>query len=290
MVAFLVLTALAALGLIALMVLAQGGSIIPRLSGSSPLEDSKVAKQLGVAVTVGVVVLAVTRWPSAAVAGAAVSFVWPNIAGGTSVGRRQLQKVEALAAWTEALRDTAGAASGLEQAINATVASAPPLLARQVRALSSRLIGRVPLPMALAMFAEEVGDSSADMVVAALSLNARQRAGGLDRILTSLAISFREELEMRRKVEHQRRGLRRQALQISGLVITFVLIQTLFSRSIVHAYGTLAGQLVLLMIVVVFVGGLIRIRRLSEPSPQPRFLAAQSLAQFVDAEQSGARP
>lgn len=88
---------------------------------------------------------------------------------------------------------------------------------------------------------------------------------------------------MRRKVEHQRRGLRRQALQISGLVITFVVIQTLFSRSIVHAYGTLTGQLVLLVIVAVFVGGLIRIRRLSEPLPQPRFLTtSQSLNQIVD--------
>lgn len=284
MLAFLALTALAASGVIGILVLARGGTLIPRVPRSSTLYDSRLIKQFGVAVAIGIVVLVVTRWPSAALAVIAVSILWPNIAGGTGVGRRQLAKVEALAAWTESLRDTAGAASGLEQAIATTVATAPPLLERPVRALSSRLVGRVPLPQALLMFAEEVGDSSADMVVAALSLNARQRAGGLNRILTSLAVAFREELEMRRKVEHQRRGLRRQALQISGLVITFVVVQTLFSRSIVHAYSGVIGQFVLLCIVAVFVGGLIRIRRLSEPAPQPRFLTTRPLDDRGDAD------
>ena len=290
MLAFITLAAMAALALVALMILVRGGSLIPNLLASSTVHDSRLTRQAGVAVAIGVIVLVVTRWPSAAIAAVAVSFLWPNIAGGTSVGRRQLEKVEALAAWTESLRDTAGAASGLEQAIATTLPTTPPLLVGPVRALSSRLMGRVPLPVALAMFADEVGDASADMVVAALSLNARQRAGGLDRILTSLALTFREELEMRRKVEHQRRGLRRQALQISGLVISFVVVQTLFSRSIVHAYGTLVGQLVLLVIVAVFVGGLIRIRRLSEPAAQPRFLtSSQALNQVVEARKSGVR-
>ena len=289
-VAFIALAALASLGLVGLTVLARGGSLIPSIPASSRVHDSRLMKQLGAALAIGVAVLVITRWPSAALAAVAVSFLWPNIAGGTSVGRRQLEKVEALAAWTESLRDTAGAASGLEQAIATTVNSAPGLLRPQVRALSSRLVGRVPLPIALAMFAEEVGDPSADMVVAALSLNARQRAGGLDRILTSLALTFREELEMRRQVEHQRRSLRRQALQISGLVIAFVVIQTLFSRSIVDAYDTLAGQLVLLAIVAVFVGGLIRIRRLSEPAPQPRFLtSSEAMNQIASSRPTGVR-
>lgn len=291
MLAFLALTALAALGVVALVVLSRGGSLIPTFTPTSKLYDSRLMKQGAVAVAIGAGVLAVTRWPTAGVAAVAISFLWPNIAGGTTVGRRQLEKVEALAAWTESLRDTAGAASGLEQAIATTLPTAPSLLARQVRTLSSRLVGRVPLPQALAMFAEEVGDPSADMVVAALSLNSRQRAGGLDRILTSLAVTFREELEMRRKVEHQRRSLRRQALQISGLVITFVVAQTLFSRSIVHAYGSLTGQAVLLVIVAVFVGGLIRIRRLSEPAPQPRFLTtSDTLGNLPGSRDAGVRP
>lgn len=284
MLAFLALAALAALGLVGLVMLATGRSLMPRFPASSRVYDATLMRQIVVAVGIGVLVLAVTRWPSAGLAAVAISFLWPRIAGGTRVGRHQLAKVEALATWTESLRDTAGAASGLEQAIAGTVASSPPLLAAHVRALSARLTGRVPLPRALMIFAEEIGDPSADMVVAALSLNARQRAGGLDRILTALALTFREELEMRRKVEHQRRSVRRQALQISGLVIGFVIIQTLFSRSIIDAYSTLTGQLVLIVIVAVFVGGLIRIRRLSEPTAQPRFLATMDSLVEVTAQ------
>ena len=126
--------------------------------------------------------------------------------------------IEAIAAWTESLRDTAGAAAGLEQAIPATVTAAHPLLRRPLRELAARLDGRVPLPEALARFADDVDDPAADLVVAALTLNARQRAGGLDRILTSLAASSRAELEMRRNVELERRSLRRQAQRIAGAV------------------------------------------------------------------------
>ena len=90
------------------------------------------------------------------------------------------------------------------------------MLRAPLRDLAARLDGRVPLPEALARFADDVDDPAADLVVAALTLNARQRAGGLDRILTSLAASSRAELEMRRKVELERRGLRRQAQRIAG--------------------------------------------------------------------------
>ena len=83
--------------------------------------------------------------------------------------------------------------------------------------------------------------------MAALTLNARQRAGGLDRILTSLAASSRAELEMRRKVELERRGLRRQAQRIAGAVTGFAVLQAVFARGWVTPYSTATGQLVLVV-------------------------------------------
>ena len=114
-----------------------------------------------------------------------------------------------------------------------------------MRELAARLDGRVPLPEALARFADDVDDPAADMVVAALSLNARQRAGGLERILTSLAASSRTELEMRRKVELERRALRRQAQRIAFAVVGFVALQAVFARGWVEPYSTPLGQFVL---------------------------------------------
>lgn len=276
MIGFVLLAMLAALGVVGLVRLARGKALLPVSPGRStrkPLDVAKV-RQVGIAVLVAVVVLAITRWPAAAIAAGVVAFVWPRLVGGGALGRRQLERVEAIAAWTESLRDTAGAASGLEQAIASTVDGAPPLLVRPLSRLVAQLQGRVPFPEALSQFAEAVGDPSADLVVAALLLNSRQSSGGLGRILTELARTSRDELEMRRTVEHQRRAVRRQAFAISIIVVAFATTQILSSNTFIHAYSSVVGQLVLAGVVVAFGFGLMRIRKLSEPDPQPRFLAS----------------
>lgn len=294
MLGFMLLTGAAALGLVGLLVLAQGGSLIP--AGASRrwrqrrLWASRQVRTVATAAIVGVAVLGMTRWLAAAVAAGVVVALWPRIIGGGAAGRRQLAKIEAIAAWTEALRDTSAAASGLEQAIPATVSAAPALLLGPLRDLTARLDGRVPLPEALARFADDLDDPAADMVVAALSLNARQRAGGLERILTELAASSRAELEMRRKVEHQRRSVRRQSQQIAGAGVGFVLLQAAFAHSWVAPYSTVTGQIVLLVIGGLFVGAFARMRALAEPETPERFLtAAEEITEIASYKPRGLR-
>jgi hypothetical protein len=148
------------------------------------------------------------------------------------------------------------------------------LLRAAVRELAARLDGRVPLPEALARFADDVDDPAADMVVAALSLNARQRAGGLERILTALAESARAELEMRRKVELERRALRRQAQRIAFGVIGFAVSQAVFAARWVQPYSTAVGHVVLAVLMAMFVAAFARMRSLSATEPESRFLVA----------------
>ncbi len=273
MLGFLLAVAAAALGLVAIVRLERGQSALPKIEVTQKLERRKT-RQVGIAMAVGVAALLVTRWPLAGVAAAVIVLLWPRLFGGGAAGRRQLEKIEALAAWTEALRDAATAAAGLEQAIPATVGAAHALLRAPVRELAARLDGRVPLPEALARFADDVDDPAADMVVATLSLNARQRAGGLERILTSLAESSRTELEMRRKVEHERRALRRQAQRIAFAVIGFIVLQAVFARGWVEPYSTPLGQLVLAILAVIFLGAFLRMRSLSDSESEPRFLTS----------------
>ncbi len=273
MVAFVGAVAAAALGGVVLIRLARGHSALPSWPRSRPVDRPRL-RQYGAAAGIGLVVLVVTRWPLAGAAAVALVLLWPRLFGGAAVGRRGLAKIEAIAAWTESLRDTATAAAGLEQAIPATLASVHPLLRSPVRELSARLDGRVPLPEALARFADDVDDPAADMVVATLSLNARQRAGGLDRILTSLAASSRAELEMRRKVELERRALRHQAQRIAFAVLGFGALQALLARGWLAAYSTPAGQLVLGALLAGFVGAFVRMRSLSDVEPEPRFLTS----------------
>ena len=256
---------------IALIRLARGQGVAPRRRGTGdPLRTRRVALALGV----GMTVLMLTRWPAAGLAAVALVALWPRVFGGAAQGRLELAKIEAIASWTESLRDTSSAAAGLEQAIPATVDSAPDLLRRPLRDLSSRLAGRVPLPEALTRFADDVHDPAADMVVAALSLNARQRAGGLERILTALAVSARSELEMRRKIEVERRGLRRQAQTIAGAVVGFVILQAAFAPAWVAPYSSPSGQLVLALLIGIFIAAFMRMRSLAASRPAARFLTS----------------
>ena len=270
---YLAAVAAAAVGVLAIVRLATGRTVTPRFSAPRFL-DRVAARKVGLAGGVGATTLLLTRWPLAAVGAVTIVVLWPRIFGGGAAGRRQLEKIEALASWTESLRDTATAAAGLEQAIPATVTAAHPLLRGSVRELAARLDGRVPLPEALARFADDVDDPAADMVVASLSLNARQRAGGLDRILTALAASSRAELEMRRKVEHERRALRRQAQRIAVAVLGFVALQAVFARDWVQPYSSALGQVVLTVLAAIFVGAFVRMRSLSDAEPEPRFLVS----------------
>jgi tight adherence protein B len=278
LVAFMLTAAGFALGVVGLLRLARGLPLLPtrpaRAARQVATRDPRRLRSYAMAAAIGAMVLLVTRWPVAGLAAAAMVALGPRVFGGAAAGRRELARIEAIAAWTESLRDTAAAAAGLEQAIPATVAAAPPLLRRPLRDLSARLDGRVPLPEALARFADDVADPAADLVVAALTLNARQRAGGLDRILSSLATSSRSELEMRRKVELERRALRRQAQRIAGAVIGFVILQALFARGWVAPYSDWTGQLVLVLLMAVFLAAFVRMRSLAESDPQPRFLTS----------------
>lgn len=287
-------TAAAALGLVAITRLARGCNAVPKLSLASAIDPFRF-RRIGIAAVASLVALVLTRWPFVALASGVIVVLWPRLFGGGAAGRRQLEKVEALASWTESLRDTATAAAGLEQAIPATVPAARPRLRAPVRELAARLDGRVPLPEALARFADDVDDPAADMVVAALSLNARQRAGGLERILTSLAASSRTELEMRRKVELERRALRRQAQWIAFAVIGFVALQLVFARGWVEPYSTPVGQMVLVILAAAFLGAFLRMRSLSTSERESRFLTSSEYVTEIASYKphvfrTGARP
>ena len=124
------------------------------------------------------------RWPSPP---ALLVLRWHALFGGAGAERRAIARLEALAAWTESLRDTIAGAVGLEQAIPATAYAASPAIAGELDTLVDRLRVRVPLPVALQRFADDLDDASADLIVAALILNSRLRGPGLRDVLSSLA-------------------------------------------------------------------------------------------------------
>ena len=64
------------------------------------------------------------------------------------IGLTDAAKVEALAAWSESLRDTIAGAVGLEQAIPASAYAAGPAIRADLITMADRLRVRMPLPEA----------------------------------------------------------------------------------------------------------------------------------------------
>ena len=231
-----------------------------------------VSQRLGIAMLVGIVIGLITGWPVAGVGVAVLVFFWNQLFGGLSHERLGMQRVEALAMWTESLRDTIAGAVGLEQAIPASARSAGPLLRPHLDVLMDRLRGRMPLPEALHLLADDIDDPSADIIIAALILNSRLRGPGLREVLGALAGSAREEVDMRNRVMAQRAGMRR-AVQIIVVAVTAVVVgMAVLDHKYVQVYGTPAGQLVLLLVMLLFAGGFFWLRRLSEVKTPERFL------------------
>jgi Flp pilus assembly protein TadB len=272
--------------LIVLVGAAVGGGVVLLVNALTRQDVSPVAKppsglgrrmkafgtRLPIAIGVGLLVLLVTRWVVAAVATGLLILFWDALFGGAGAEKRGIAKIEALAAWTESLRDTVAGAVGLEQAIPATAYAASPIIAGELSTMADRLRVRVPLPVALQRFAEDMDDASADLIIAALILNSRLRGPGLREVLTSLSESARAELDMRQRVSAGRRSTRRSVQIVVGVTLTFVFGLRIFNPGYVEPYASPVGQVVLLIVIGVFAAGVMWLRRLSRFETPERFL------------------
>lgn len=224
-----------------------------------------------IAVVIGVLVLVATRWVVAGVGVGLLAYSWRSISGARSE-RQAVARLEGLATWTESLRDTIAGAVGLEQAIPASLRAAGPSLRDPLARLVDRLHTRLPMPDALRRFADELDDPGADLIIAALIINARLRGPGLRDLLGALSASVREELDMRRKVNAERRSTRRSAQIVVGVSVGLALGLAVFNRSYVHTYDSPLGQLVLAVVVAMYAGGFIWMRRLATFETPQRLL------------------
>lgn len=232
-----------------------------------------VQGRLAAALAVGVVVTATTGWPVAGLGLGALVAGWPWLFGGAADERAQIVRLEALAIWTESLRDTVRGHAGLEQAIPVSAVNAPLLLRPALSRLAGRLRARVPLDAALLRLAADLDDGqSADPIIAALILHARRRGDRLADVLSGLASSARAELDQRRTILAGRAELRRGVQVIVGLTLAMAGYLALFNPTFTRPYGTPVGQVALAVVLGVFAAALAWLRRLARPEPVAEFL------------------
>src|SRR5262249_21967576 len=124
---------------------------------------------------------------------------------------------------------------------------------------------------------DDLNDSSADLIIAALIINARLRGPGLRDLLGALSGSIREELDMRRKVNAERRSTRRSAQIVVGVSVGLALGLALFNKGYLKGYNSLAGQAVLVVVVGLYAAGFVWMRKLATFAPVDRLLAGPGL-------------
>ena len=218
------------------------------------------------------VTFAATGWPVGAVLAGAAAWAVPGVLGGRAARQAAIGRTEAIASWTEMIRDSIVAASGLEEAIVATAPVAPPAIAPEVRALVHRLEHQ-RLPDALVAFGQDLNHPSGDLVVAALAIATRMEASDLSGLLSRLAEAARGEARMRIRVEVGRARVRTATKVIVGVVMLAVVFLTVMNRDYLAVYDSTGGQVVLGVVGGIFaVGGWLLTRMAAIDMPD-RFTA-----------------
>lgn len=267
------LAAGAALGLLLVLAGLAGRQLFDApLSRARRILASAMPGRVAIATAAGLVALAATGWLVGGIMAGAAALVLPGILGGKAARQRAVERTEAIATWTEMIRDSIVAASGLEEAIVATASVAPTPIASEVRTMVRRL-DHQRLPDALVAFGEDLQHPSGDLVVAALVIASRMEASDLSGLLSRLADAIRGEARMRIRVEVGRTRVRTATKVIVGVVIAAVVFLAIANRNYLTVYDSVGGQVMLAIVGAIFALGGWLLTRMAEIELPERFTA-----------------
>jgi Flp pilus assembly protein TadB len=227
-------------------------------------------KRVVLAAAGGLVMLAITRWPVAALATAAATIFVPRLTT-TRSARQRTARLEGLEQWTRRLSDLLTASRGLENALEISARGAPAAVAGPVAALGRRLSARTGTEEALRAFAAEIDDPAGDRIAAALIIATGQRGGAVRGVLSALAEILARDVAARREIEAERAQHRTTLRWIVGFIAGFTVF-AIVNRSYSAPYGTLDGQIVLAIVALLYAVGLAWLSHLGTIPAPGRFL------------------
>jgi len=222
------------------------------------------------AVAAGVLVALLSGWVIAMVVFPLAAVGLPVVLGASDEAHT-IERLEGLAEWARNLSGVITVGVGLEGALVATLRTAPDVIRPEVATLVSRIRSRWNTGEALRAFADEFNDSTGDLVAATLILAAQKRADGLAQILSGLAESVAAEVAARRHLEADR-SKPRQTARIVTLITVVCLVGMATTGQYLEPYRSPVGQIVLSVLLALYVGGLVVMRRMARVKPLPRLL------------------
>jgi hypothetical protein len=244
-------------------------------SVSSPHRRMGLRRRCLVALLAGAGVAVVTRWPAVAIGAIALGWFHEELLGSRAAHANAVARTEAIASWTEMLRDTISGAHGIEEAVITTAAVAPPAIREEVVRLALRA-EREPLDRCLQGFGADLAHPTADLVVTSLSLASRGATGDLVELLGTLAVAARDEAAMRLRVDAARARLRTAVRVIAGVTLGMAAGLIVLNRGYIDVYRTAGGQVVIAVVVCLWAGALAWLSRAGEFIAPERFLAVDA--------------
>ena len=188
---------------------------------------------------------------------------------------RDVELLEALDRWVRSLASTLTTGKSITDAIRISRRTAPDLLGEELGLLVSRLNNRWETRDALMRFADALASPDADAVVAALILAADRGSSGASVSLHALADSLQSQLKGRRVVDTERSKPYVVVRQVTLITIVSLAVAFLLGRSFFAPYGTPLGQLVLSVLITLYLGSLILMRRQATQKPRARILVGR---------------
>ncbi len=258
-------------GLIALAIGLQRTPVTPKAPRRARRTISRRTRiLLAFGLAAGVLGWLVTGWVLALLLGPVAAVGLPMLLTAPDAADR-IVRLEAMEEWTRSLAGVLTVGVGLEQALVATLRSTPAPIAGEVNRLVSRLRARWVTEDALRAFADELDDSTGDLIAANLILGARRRGAGLASVLEGLAESVSADVRSRRQVEADRAKPRATARWVTLISASALLILAV-SGDYVKPYGSPIGQVILAVLLAAYVGTLVWMRRMAIGKTLPRFL------------------
>lgn len=218
------------------------------------------------------VVWAWTKWPVGGLWAFAGVLSIPLMRGQKHNAEDEIAKVEAIATWTEQIRDTMNASAGLQQALVATATNGPAAIRDELAAFARRA-PRGDLSGALRQLGVDLDHPSADLVIAGLLSATELDAGRLVPLLSRLASSIRDEAQMRVRIEVSRARVRTSMKIVGFFVVLTMLSLVVFGQELLSGYRSAVGQLWLLVVGSVVVIAIWSTRKLAEVPQPERFIA-----------------
>jgi len=223
------------------------------------------------------VFVALPRTRATTVAAATEMITAPVPRASRRTDRDARETVEAVACWTEQIRDTISASGGLVQAVTATAQVCPEALEAQVRRLVADLAYLDPA-VALRRFADAVDHPTCDLVVSALVAAQRHPVRDLAHLLGHLAECAREESRAHLRIWVGRARTRRAVRIITGVVAGFVAGLLVMSPGYLSPFATAEGLVAAALVAMMFVAAFWRLALLARIPASPRLIGSATAA------------